>query len=139
MTTAVILAVSRFNLVGQYAWMTYHVRRFRPTRWPLIAQTLIHLAAGAVYLGLTFRFKEGATHRSHAFVSWYCVSGVESLAGLLLSNYSPIVSLGKTHLMKRLTLLTVMILGEGIESIAKKVLVIVKNKHAWGGFLLQSR
>lgn len=130
--SAIILAVSRFNLVGQYAWMAFHVRRYRTTLLPLLLQTGIHLAAAAVYLGITFRFEDG--RRSHAFVTWYCISGVEAVASLLLSNYSPIVSLGKTHLMKRLTLLTVMILGEGIESIAKKVLVIVKNPGAWGGF-----
>lgn len=117
--------------MGQYAWMAYHVRGYRSTRLPLIAQTLIYACAGAVYLGITFRFHEG--HRSHVFVTWYCISGIEGVLGLLLSNYSPILSLGKTHLMKRLTLLTVMILGEGIESIANKVLVIVKHKPAWDG------
>ncbi|KAM3556132.1 hypothetical protein MY1884_005232 [Beauveria asiatica] len=126
---SIILAVSRFNLMGQYAWMAIHVRRYRPTRLPLLAQMAIYAAAGAVYLGITFRFDEG--HRSRAFVTWYCVSAAEGVASLLLSNYSPVLSLGKTHLMKRLTLLTVMILGEGTESLAKKVLVIVKHKHAW--------
>lgn len=115
--------------MGQYAWMAFHVRRYRTTRVPLLAQMAVYAAAGAVYLGITFRFDEG--RRSHAFVTWYCISGLEGVASLLLSNYSPILSLGKTHLMKRLGLLTVMILGEGIESIANKVLVIVKHKHAW--------
>ncbi|KAM3546840.1 hypothetical protein ARSEF1564_000153 [Beauveria bassiana] len=126
---SIILAVSRFNLMGQYAWMAIHVRRYRPTRLPLLAQMAIYAAAGAVYLGLTFRFDEG--RRSRAFVTWYCVSAAEGVVSLLLSNYSPVLSVGKTHLMKRLTLLTVMILGEGTESLAKKVLVIVKHKHAW--------
>ncbi|OAA42927.1 hypothetical protein BBO_04842 [Beauveria brongniartii RCEF 3172] len=126
---SIILAVSRFNLMGQYAWMAIHVRRYRPTRLPLLAQMAIYAAAGAVYLGITFRFDEG--RRSRAFVTWYCVSAAEGIASLLLSNYSPVLSLGRTHLMKRLTLLTVMILGEGTESLAKKVLVIVKQKHAW--------
>ncbi|KAJ6783852.1 hypothetical protein PWT90_05480 [Aphanocladium album] len=129
---SIILAISRFNLVGQYAWMAYHVRRFRTTRIPLLVQTAIYTVAGAVYLGITFRFKEGNKH-DHTFVVWYCVSVAEGFASLLLSNYSPILSLGKTHLMKRLSLLTVMILGEGIESIANKVLVIVKHRHAWDG------
>ncbi|KAM3532035.1 hypothetical protein NHJ13051_000411 [Beauveria bassiana] len=126
---SIILAVSRFNLMGQYAWMAIHVRRYRPTRLPLLAQMAIYAAAGAVYLGITFRFDEG--RRSRAFVTWYCVSAAEGVVSLLLSNYSPVLSVGKTHLMKRLTLLTVMILGEGTESLAKKVLVIVKHKHAW--------
>ncbi|KAM3514788.1 hypothetical protein MY11210_001629 [Beauveria gryllotalpidicola] len=127
---SIILAVSRFNLMGQYAWMAIHVRRYRPTRLPLLAQMAIYAGAGAVYLGITFRFDEGR-RRSRAFVTWYCVSAGEGVVSLLLSNYSPVLSLGKTHLMKRLTLLTVMILGEGTESLAKKVLVIVKHKHAW--------
>ncbi|KAJ3493105.1 hypothetical protein NLG97_g4953 [Lecanicillium saksenae] len=129
---SIILAVSRFNLMGQYAWMAYHVRRYRTTRLPLLVQTAIYTVAAAVYLGITFHFQEG-NKTDHAFVVWYCVSVAEGVASLLLSNYSPILSLGKTHLMKRLTLLTVMILGEGIESIANKVLVIVKHKNAWDG------
>lgn len=115
--------------MGQYAWMAFHVRHYRTTRVPLLAQMAVYIAAGAVYLGVAFRFEEG--RRSHAFVTWYCISGAEGILSLLLSNYSPILSLGKTHLMKRLSLLTVMILGEGIESIANKVLIIVKHKHAW--------
>ncbi|OAA64965.1 hypothetical protein ISF_04375 [Cordyceps fumosorosea ARSEF 2679] len=126
---SIILAISRFNLMGQYAWMAFHVRRYRTTRLPLLVQMAIYTAAAAAYLGLTWRF--GEDRHSHAYVTWYCVSAAEGVASLLLSNYSPILSLGRTHLMKRLGLLTVMILGEGIESIAKKVLVIVKNKHAW--------
>ncbi|XWW93064.1 hypothetical protein V2A60_000992 [Cordyceps javanica] len=126
---SIILAISRFNLMGQYAWMTFHVRRYRTTRVPLLVQMAIYTVAGAVYLGITFRFEEG--RRSHAFVTWYCVSAAEGVASLLLSNYSPILSVGRTHLMKRLGLLTVMILGNGIESIANKVLVIVRHKHAW--------
>ncbi|ATY63539.1 hypothetical protein A9K55_008011 [Cordyceps militaris] len=126
---SIILAISRFNLMGQYAWMTFHVRRYRTTRLPLLLQMTIYLAAGAVYLGLTFRF--AAARHSRAYVTWYCVSAAEGIASLLLSNHAPILSVGRTHLMKRLGLLTVMILGEGIESLAKKVLVIVKHKHAW--------
>ncbi|OAR03068.1 hypothetical protein LLEC1_05277 [Akanthomyces lecanii] len=126
---SIILAISRFNLMGQYAWMAFHVRRYRTTRFPLLAQMAVYIAAGAVYLGIAFRFREN--HHSRVFVTWYCIAAAEGILGLLLSNYSPILSLGKTHLMKRLGLLTVMILGEGVESIAKKVLIIVKHKHAW--------
>lgn len=65
-------------------------------------------------------------------MTWYFVSGAEAVLSLVLSLHSPVVALSPTHLMKRMALLTVMILGEGIESMAKKVIVIVNNPNAWG-------
>lgn len=65
-------------------------------------------------------------------MAWYFVAGFEALASLLLSNVSPTFGLTETHLMKRLTLMTVMILGASICEVAKSVVTIVKNPDAWG-------
>lgn len=110
--------------------MLWHVRKFQKARWPFYAQTALHFIAGAIFLGITFRFNEDK--QSRVFVVWYIVSGFEAILGLLLSLHSPVVALSPTHLMKRMALLTVMILGEGIESMAKKVIIIVNNPNAWG-------
>lgn len=83
-----------------------------------------------MYLGVTFRFKEG--RKSQVFIVWYIAAAAEAILNLLLSNFSPVLSLGSSHLMKRMALLTVMIVGEGIESMAKKVIIIVNNPGAWG-------
>lgn len=93
--------------------------------------------AAAIFTGIAFRFRQG--ERTHVFMVWYFVAGSEAVASLLLSNVSPILNLAETHLMKRLILMTVMIMGNGVSEVAKKVVIIVKNSHAWGKTLPHER
>ncbi|PNY28639.1 Uncharacterized protein TCAP_01435 [Tolypocladium capitatum] len=125
---SVILAISRASLSIEYATTLWHVRKFQKARLPLYIQTAVHVVAALIYLGITFRFQHG---RSRVFMTWYFISGVEAILTVLLSNYSPVLSLTKTHLMKRMSLLTVMMLGDGIVHVAKEVVTIVKTPDAW--------
>ena len=93
-------------------------------------QIAIHAAASAVYLGVTFRFTGGK--QSRVYMTWYFIAGAEAIASVLVSNISSVASLTDTHMMKRMALLTVMILGEGIQQLAKEVVTIVKNPDVWG-------
>lgn len=90
----------------------------------------VHLVSAAVYLGISFGFKQG--ERSDIFMAWYLVSGVEAIITILLSNFYAVLSFARTHLIKRLTLLTVIIIGDGIIQVAREVVTIVKNPDAWG-------
>ncbi|KND88726.1 hypothetical protein TOPH_06645 [Tolypocladium ophioglossoides CBS 100239] len=125
---SLILAISRACLAVEYATTLWHVRKFKKARLPLYLQTAVHVVAAAIYLGITFRFQHG---RSRVFMTWYFISGAEGVLTILLSNFSPVLSLTKTHLMKRMTLLTVMMLGDGIVQIAKEVVTIVKTPDVW--------
>jgi hypothetical protein len=87
-----------------------------------------------IYLGITFRFKDG--ERSRVYMTWYFISGAEGVATLAMSYFWPVLSFTKTHLMKRLTLITVMILGDGLVNIAKEVVTMVKTPQAWGMYYL---
>ena len=122
--------ISRLCLAVEYASTLWHVRKYKKARLPLYVQIALHLCASAVYFGISFRFRVG--ERSRVYMTWYFISGAEAIGSLLLSNFSPVVSLTKTHLMKRMTLLTVMIMGDGIVQVAKEVVIIVKNPDAWG-------
>ncbi|PHH74739.1 hypothetical protein CDD82_4803 [Ophiocordyceps australis] len=128
-TMSLILMFSRICLAVEYASTLWHVRKWPKARMPLCLQIALHSVAAALYLGVTFAFKRGL--RSRAFMAWYLMSGIEGVASVLLSNLSPILSLTWTHLMKRMTLLTVMIMGDGIVQVAKEVVTIVKNVDAW--------
>lgn len=108
------------------------MRRYKKAHLPLYLQIGLHAAASAVYLGVTFRFT--SEKDSRVYMTWYFIAGGEAILSLLLSNLSPVASLTKTHLMKRMTLLTVMIMGEGIQQLAKEVVTIVKNPTAWGEY-----
>ena len=115
----------------QYTWILTHLRKHKESILPLAMQTGIHAVSAVVYLGIAFAFKEDGHNR--VYMTWYFISGIEGLGTLAIGMMTSTVSFVDTHLMKRMALLTVMILGEGIESMAKKVLVIVKNPEvAWG-------
>ncbi|KJK73990.1 hypothetical protein H634G_10721 [Metarhizium anisopliae BRIP 53293] len=126
---SLILCFSRACLAVEYASTLWHVRRYKKAHLPLYLQIALHAAASAVYLGVTFRFT--SEKQSRVYMTWYFIAGGEAILSLLLSNLSPVASLTKTHLMKRMTLLTVMIMGEGIQQLAKEVVTIVKNPTAW--------
>ncbi|PHH60009.1 hypothetical protein CDD81_2213 [Ophiocordyceps australis] len=128
-TMSLILMFSRICLAVEYASTLWHVRKWPKARMSLCLQIALHCVAAVIYLGVTFAFKKDL--RSRAFMAWYIVSGVEGVASVLLSNLSPILSLTWTHLMKRMTLLTVMIMGDGIVQVAKEVVTIVKNVDTW--------
>ncbi|POR37941.1 Uncharacterized protein TPAR_01861 [Tolypocladium paradoxum] len=120
---SVILAVSRACLAVDYTTTLWHVRKFKKARLPLYLQTAVHVAAAAIYLGITFRLQ---CPEGWIFMTWYFISGAEAILTMLLSNFSPVLSLTKTHLIKRTALLTVMMLGDSIVHIAKEVVTIVK-------------
>ncbi|KAJ6436141.1 low temperature requirement A [Purpureocillium lavendulum] len=125
---SIILMVSRACLTIEYASTLWHVRKCKKTSL-LYLQVALHAAASAVYLGITFGFKQGAGSR--IYMTWYFISGAEAIGSIILSNLTPVLALTQTHLMKRMTLLTVMIMGDGMIQVAKDVVTIVKNPGAW--------
>ncbi|KYK59229.1 Low temperature requirement A [Drechmeria coniospora] len=126
---SLILCFSRLCLAFEYGTTLWHVRKYKKARLPLYLQIALHAIASAIYLGVTFAFTSNS--RSRVYMTWYIVSGIESLATLLLTNFSPVLSITKTHIMKRMTLMTIMIMGDGIVQVAKEVVIIVKNPNAW--------
>lgn len=120
-------------LAIEYTSVLWHARRYKKTRLPLYLQIGINVAAAAVYFGMTFRFHHT---RSRIFITWYIIAGVEAILSIGISNFWPILSFTKTHLMKRMSLLTVMILGDGIITVAQNVVSIVKRPAAWSELTL---
>ncbi|PFH62850.1 hypothetical protein XA68_11631 [Ophiocordyceps unilateralis] len=115
----------------EYGAVLHHIRDFKKARFPIYLQIALHIGAAIIYFGLTFGFRPG--ERSHDFVVWYITSAAEAMVTILLSNLYPVLSFTDTHLIKRLTLLTVIIIGDGIIQVAREVVTIVKNPDAWDG------
>ncbi|RCI12674.1 hypothetical protein L249_0878 [Ophiocordyceps polyrhachis-furcata BCC 54312] len=128
---SIILMVSRACLAVEYAAILRHVKDYKKSHTPLRLQMAVHAGAAIIYLGLNFGFREGVKNK--VFVVWYIVSAAEALLTILLSNLCPVLSFTETHLIKRLTLLTVIIIGDGIIQVAREVVTIVKNPDAWDG------
>jgi low temperature requirement protein LtrA len=121
--------VSRLILAVEYGSIAWHLRSFKTTYTGMGLQIGLNLVSAAIYLSLTFGF---TSSDSNTFIAWYVVSAVEVLLTFALSNMWHFLAFTKTHLMKRLTLLTVIILGDGIVSMCDKVVAIVKSPDAWG-------
>lgn len=127
---ALILMFSRAILAVEYANTLWHVRRYNRCRTPLYISIAINILAVVIYLAVTFRFKQ--VENSRVYITWYFTSGAEVVATLIISYVWPVMDFSRTHLIKRLTLLTVMMLGDGLINIAKEVVTIVKTPDAWG-------
>jgi low temperature requirement protein LtrA len=121
---------ARAILAVEYASTLWHVRSYGKCRVPLLASIGINVASMLIYLGITFRFNDGKPSR--VFMTWYIISAAEAIATLVMSYVWPVMSFSRTHLIKRLTLITVMILGDGLVNIAKEVVTMVKTPQAWG-------
>ncbi|PON22882.1 hypothetical protein TGAM01_v208137 [Trichoderma gamsii] len=126
---SLILMASRLALAIEYASILWHLRKFKRTHLPFYIQIAIHFIASMIYLGITFRFSEDK--QSRVFITWYVVGSLEVVLTLGLSLGFSVLSLVKTHLMNRMSLLTIVILGESIVALAEKVVIIVEGPDAW--------
>ncbi|KAH8713862.1 hypothetical protein HC256_006984 [Beauveria bassiana] len=123
-----MLFASRICLAIEYAHTLIQIYKYKRARRPLYLQIAINVISAAVYLGITFRF-DGK--QSRVYITWYIFTAGEAVVSLVLSNYWKTLSFTRTHLMKRLSLITVMILGESIQSVAQNIATIVNTPTAW--------
>lgn len=123
---AIILAVSRACLVAQYGWILFHLRKHKTAFLPLALQITVHAVSAVVLLGVSFVFLHSPP--AHTYMIWYFITGADAILSVGISHMGDdTIALNSTHLMKRMALLTVMILGEGIESMAKKLIEIING------------
>lgn len=131
---AIILMVSRLALAIEYASILWHIRKFKKQALPMLLQIGLNFVLAMIYLGTTFRF---TNHNSNVYITWYILAVVEVVLTFALAYIFPVLSFQGTHLMKRMGLLTVIIVGDGIITICKSVVTIVENPDSWSkSFLL---
>ncbi|KAI5463819.1 hypothetical protein BGZ63DRAFT_354066 [Mariannaea sp. PMI_226] len=127
-TMSIILCISRVCLAIEYGSILWHIRDFKKQRLPMILQISLTFIISLIYLGITFAFQHG---NSNAYLAWYILAVVEVLLSLALAAIFPVLSLRDTHLMKRMTTMTVLFLGDGVVNVAQNVVTIVKGPAAW--------
>ncbi|KAM0742729.1 hypothetical protein ACQRIT_002906 [Beauveria bassiana] len=133
MTMSLMLFASRICLAIEYAHTLLQIYQYKRARRPLCLQIAINVVSAAVYLGITFRFNR---KQSCVYITWYIFTAAEAVISLVISNYWKTLSFTRTHLMKRLSLITVIILGEGIHTVAQNIATIVKTPTAWNSFTI---
>ncbi|KAJ2979263.1 hypothetical protein NUW58_g7247 [Xylaria curta] len=126
--TSLALAVSRLSLAARYCSVVWRIRYHTQGKYPLIAVAAINFISVWIYFGISFGFTDDGN--SHAFISWYVVSVVETLLQFGLSLYFNVLSFDGTHLTERMTVSTLFMLGEGVNVLAENVVTIVQN-NGW--------
>ncbi|KAF2639187.1 hypothetical protein P280DRAFT_55916 [Massarina eburnea CBS 473.64] len=117
------LLISRILLAIQYTVVLFYVMRARFTKlyFPLGLTIAVYLTAGVIFGAMTPAFKKGDKAKHSIYVVWYIVMFVESIAVVGISCIYRMLSFKKTHLMERMSLLTLIVIGEGAIGTTKTV------------------
>jgi low temperature requirement protein LtrA len=130
-----ILMVSRLALIAQYAVVLWYVKGYRNTLVPLLSTMGTLFVSALVFLGTFWGFRsvrsaseDGRATIQHpdTYLAWYIVVVCEAAAIIVISCVWRVVSFKRTHLVERIGLLTLIIMGEGIIGMTKSVSSILK-------------
>lgn len=156
---SLILMVSRVVLCLQYGSAFWFTRRYQKTKLPLLmvctqilfrksSNDLLKLIlclqvmgsyaiSAVVYAILTAIFPRnvlgGEFVRTYAYIGFYIVAIAETAVTTAISCYWRIISFKGTHLVQRMSLLTLIILGEGVIGSTKSIAKIVQNNETFSG------
>lgn len=117
------LVICRGLLALQYLVVLYFTWRARYAKLylPIGLMFLVYAIAMGAFAAMTPAFKgEDKTHRL-VYLVWYAVSALESVAVIAISCFWRMLSFKKTHLMERMSLLTIIVIGEGAIGVTKTV------------------
>ncbi|CAN9221974.1 unnamed protein product [Alternaria sp. RS040] len=131
-----ILMVSRLVLAAQYAVTLFFLRKHRRTILPMSLVIGSTLGAALIYGSITAALPKETCNvelgickkfTTHVHIAWYTISTLEIIFTVGISCIWRVISFKGTHLVQRMSLLTLIILGEGIIVICKAISKIVKN------------
>lgn len=118
---------SRLILVCQYIQSLLFMRHFKRTRLPMVLIASTYSIAAVVYLGLFWSFHPSADgSQNNSFIAWYVVAIMETALVTTISCIWRHISFKGTHLVQRMSLLTLIILGEGVIGLAERCSAIVE-------------
>lgn len=89
----------------------------------------LNLVAAFIYLGVAFAFKETGTEA--LWVLWFVLTVAEVAITVWGSLRWEVLSFYGTHLTNRVSLLTFILMGEGIVTVCSAVAKIVLNANQW--------
>ncbi|KAK5137359.1 hypothetical protein LTR08_008937 [Meristemomyces frigidus] len=121
---SLILMAGRLVLVLQYLQSLWFTRHHKRTQL-LIAAT--YFVAAMIYLGLFFTFRPDGDGGDHTYITWYVVAVLETVIATTVSSIWRVISFKGTHLVQSMSLLTLIILGEGVMALAEKCQVLVRS------------
>ncbi|KAH8730458.1 bacterial low temperature requirement A protein-domain-containing protein [Phaeosphaeriaceae sp. PMI808] len=118
-----LLAI-QYMVVLFFTWKARYAKLYLP----IGLMVLIYAIAMGAFAAMTPAFKgENKDHRL-VYLVWYAVALLESIAVIVISCSWRMLSFKKTHLMERMSLLTIIVIGEGAIGVTKTVSKIM-GKH----------
>ncbi|EPS41569.1 hypothetical protein H072_4591 [Dactylellina haptotyla CBS 200.50] len=111
-TLSLLLFASRFAIAMQYFIVWWTVRQYTKTKMPLLLMSILMAISMLLFLGLAFSFSP--TSSAKGYVGWYVILALEAMLVLGISLKWKVVSFEGTHLIQRMGLLTLIVMGEGI-------------------------
>ncbi|KAH7392648.1 bacterial low temperature requirement A protein-domain-containing protein [Pyrenochaeta sp. MPI-SDFR-AT-0127] len=117
------LVVSRSLLMIQYLVVLYYTWRARYSKiyLPLLLMVGIYAIGTAAFAGMTPAFRGQSQSNRLIYLVWYAVMVLEAIAVVTISCFWRMLSFKKTHLMERMSLLTIIVIGEGAIGVTKTV------------------
>ncbi|KAK7192472.1 hypothetical protein PSPO01_01180 [Paraphaeosphaeria sporulosa] len=117
------LVISRGLLAIQHAVVLFYLVRakFSKLFLPMALMISLYLIFAGAFAAMTPAFKEGDESHRSVYVVWYVIMVVEAAAMITISSVWRMLSFKKTHLMERMSLLTLIVIGEGAIGATKTV------------------
>ncbi|KAK3373090.1 bacterial low temperature requirement A protein-domain-containing protein [Lasiosphaeria ovina] len=119
------LVISRALFVVQYSIVAIFVVMARRTDilLPLALNILTYVVAGAAFGAMipSFAANKPVDPNNGIYSVWWVVMGVETIATIGISSIWRMVSFKKTHLVERMGLLTLIVIGEGAIGVTKTI------------------
>jgi low temperature requirement protein LtrA len=118
------LVISRGLLTIQYLVVLFFTWRAKFTKIyiPIIIMVAVYAVSMGVFAGMTPAFRMGGDpKRRLVYLVWYVVMVLEAVAVVAVSCVWRMMSFKKTHLMERMSLLTMIVIGEGAIGVTKTV------------------
>lgn len=130
---SVILMTSRLTMALQYSTILWYCRGYRRAKLPIAIMIGLNFVASMFYLGLGFTFSGG--NRS-LYAIWFVITAIEIIVSVGLSLKWKVLSFQGTHLASRISLLTFILMGEGLCLVCLGVVRIVQNANSWSKSLV---
>ncbi|EME87753.1 uncharacterized protein MYCFIDRAFT_75593 [Pseudocercospora fijiensis CIRAD86] len=134
-----VLMASRLILVLQYLQTGLFISKYKETRMPMLLLLALYAIAATIYgsLAATFRISHVDGHsdpnwKSHnhsnnrSWLAWYLVGFAECILATAVSCKWRTIGYKGTHLVQRMSLLTLIIIGEGIITLTKSCQTIAR-------------
>lgn len=120
---ALLMFGCRILWIVQYSIVLYFVRAFDKTLVPMLLTMFVYVGAAAGFLAtyLTIRTQTTITGPEGVKYAriWYIIICIEAVAVIVISMIWRILSFKHTHLVERVGLLSLIIMGEGIIGLVK--------------------